>query len=60
MILYKMIKEAITYKELKSRCPMCGREFKYPKGGYEPLTCSNFDCVQKFLHPEINRARRLG
>jgi len=35
---------------LKKRCPICGRVFEYPEGGYVPKTCSNFDCVHNFHH----------
>lgn len=58
MTLYKMVKEAITYKEVSARCPMCGMEYKYPKGRYQPPTCDNFACVQKYLHPELDKVRR--
>ena len=37
---------------LKARCA-CGREYEYPENGYEPKTCGNFECVQRYLHPEL-------
>lgn len=54
MTLFKMAKEAIAYKEVKARCPICKMEYKYPKGIYQPPTCDNFDCVQAYLHPELS------
>lgn len=41
---------------LKANCPMCGRTYEYPEesSGYKPKTCGNFECVQKYLHPELH------
>jgi len=38
---------------IKTKCPICHQEFEYAKGGYEPKTCGNYDCLFKFLHPEL-------
>ena len=44
---------------IKKRCIVCGIEFSYPEGVYEPKTCNGFDCTQKFLHhPEQYKYRR--
>ena len=45
-------------KWLKARCPICKLEYKYPEGGYQPKTCGSFDCIYKYLHPELNKERR--
>jgi hypothetical protein len=37
----------------KARCPICGREYEYPANGYKPPTCSQYECVHKYLHPEL-------
>ncbi len=58
MTLFKMVKEAIVYKEIKAICPICRMGYKYPKGGYQPPTCDNFDCLQNYLHPELEKNRR--
>ena len=34
----------------ESRCPICGQKYSYVKGGYKPPTCSNFDCLYKYIH----------
>jgi len=34
----------------EARCPVCGMLYSYIKGGYEPSTCNNFDCLYKYLH----------
>ena len=40
-------------------CPVCGRRFHYIEGGYEPSTCSSFECLYKWLHdPKYKEARR--
>lgn len=52
MTLFKMVKDIVATKWLKVRCP-CGREYEYPEGGYQPKTCGQFECVQKYLHPDI-------
>ncbi len=58
MTLYKMVKEAITYKEVRAKCSECGQEFKYPKDSlYKPKTCS-YECEFKHQHPDLNRVRR--
>jgi len=38
----------------KANCEICGREYLYPEGD-KLHTCGSFDCVQKYLHPEIKR-----
>jgi len=43
-----MIQKATKW--LKAKCPICKQEFEYPEGGYKPSTCSNFDCIHKYLH----------
>jgi len=35
---------------VKAQCPVCGREYEYPKSGHKPSTCSNFDCIYKYVH----------
>ena len=40
---------------LEARCPICGLLYPYIEDGYKPATCSNFECVQKYLHPELRR-----
>lgn len=40
---------------VEARCPICGLPYPYIQGGYKPATCNNFDCVQKYLHPELRR-----
>lgn len=40
----------------KARCPICGRTYQYlPE--YKPHTCSNWDCIHKYLHPELHRGK---
>jgi len=42
-------------------CPVCGRQFAYVEGGYEPSTCNNFDCVHRWLHdPKFKEERKYG
>lgn len=36
-----------------AKCPICRRNYPYIEGGYKPKTCSNFDCLHKFLHLEV-------
>lgn len=43
-----------------ARCPICGLDYPYVKGSYKPKTCGNFDCVHKFLHPEIRKEASNG
>ena len=38
---------------LIARCPICGRGYEYTVT-YKPPTCSSFECVQKYLHPELH------
>ena len=40
---------------LKAICPVCGQEYEYPEGGYKPPTCSMFECVHRYLHPELRK-----
>ena len=42
-------------KWVKAKCEVCGGQFEYAEGGYEPKTCGRFECVQKHLHPELQR-----
>ena len=35
---------------IKAKCLVCGKEYDYPEGGYNPSTCGNFDCLFKYLH----------
>ena len=59
MTLFKMVKEAIAYKEMKANCSECGQEFKYPKDSlYKPKTYGRLDYELKHQHPELNRVRR--
>jgi len=59
MTLFKIIKEAITYKEVKAKCSECGQEFKYQENSlYKPETCGRLDCELKHQHPELSRVRR--
>jgi len=59
MTLFKIIKEAITSKEVKAKCSECGQEFKYPENSpYKPETCGSLNCELKHQHPELNRVRR--
>jgi len=39
-------------KWAKAKCPVCGQEYHYIEDGYKPSTCSKFECLHKFLHPE--------
>ena len=34
----------------EAKCPVCGLKYSYIKGGYNPSTCNNFDCLYKYLH----------
>ena len=34
----------------EARCPVCGMLYSYVKGEYKPSTCSNFDCLHKYIH----------
>ena len=36
-------------KWLEARCPICGRRYRYLPN-YKPSTCSNYDCVHKWIH----------
>lgn len=38
----------ITWRSVN--CPVCGKLFKYPEGGYSPKTCNSFECVHKYIH----------
>jgi len=38
-----------------TKCPICGLTYQYPKDGYKPPTCNNFDCLHKYLHPNIRK-----
>jgi len=38
----------------KKRCPICKEEFIY-NIVYEPNTCNKFDCLHKYLHPELSK-----
>jgi len=40
---------------VKARCPECGEEYEYPKGGYKPATCSKYECLHRHLHPELKK-----
>lgn len=42
------------------KCPICGQPFPYVKGGYKPKTCSKFDCVHQYHHPELSKSRKGG
>ena len=55
MTLYKMIKEVVTTKWVKAKCPICGQTYEYPENGYKPKTCGRYDCVHKYLHLELNK-----
>ena len=35
---------------IKRKCPVCGDDFKYPDGIYNPDTCNKFDCTYKYIH----------
>lgn len=35
---------------ISEQCPVCRRMYQYPKGGYKPKTCNNFDCTWGYLH----------
>ena len=39
---------------IEKKCPECGRKFKFPKCGYEPKTCADFDCMYKYAHRPEN------
>jgi len=39
---------------LKARCPICRKEYEYTPD-YKPSTCGDFDCLHKFLHPELRK-----
>ena len=43
-------------KWLKTRCPICGREYEHPED-YKPKTCGDYDCIRKQLHPKLNMVR---
>ena len=47
-------------KWLKAKCPICGRKFEYPEGGYKPPTCNKFDCAFTYSHPELNNKKKGG
>lgn len=37
-----------------AKCLVCGQDYPYPKGdGYKPKTCGRFDCLHKYLHPQL-------
>jgi len=36
-------------------CPICGQLYPYIEDGYNPSTCNKFECVQKYLHPELRQ-----
>lgn len=38
-----------------ARCPICGQFYPYVKGGYKPETCNRFECLHKYLHPELSK-----
>ena len=58
MPLYKMVKDAITTKDIEITCSECGAKFKWPENSlYRPKTCS-LDCEFKHQHPELSKARR--
>jgi len=42
-------------KWVEAKCVVCGGQFEYAEGGYEPKTCARFECVQKHFHPELRR-----
>lgn len=35
---------------LTARCPVCGKEFEYPKSSYKPQTCDAFGCAWAYNH----------
>ncbi len=39
-------------KWYKTICPVCGEEFEYIED-YKPKTCNKYDCIHKYLHPEL-------
>ena len=41
----------------EATCPECGIRYKYPKGGYRPVTCARFECAQSHLHPELRKKK---
>jgi len=43
---------------LKAICPYCRRKYDYPKDGYKPSTCGDYNCVRKHLHPELRNGIR--
>ena len=49
-----MVKQELVWQ--KARCPHCGQEYDYVIA-YKPKTCGDFDCLQKELHPELQRNR---
>jgi len=63
MPLLKTIKEAVN-GGITVKCPICGAEYKYPRGGYGgiyiPKTCGKFECEYKYQHqhPELSKERR--
>jgi len=38
-----------------AQCPICLESYDYPKGGYKPKTCGKFDCIHKYMHPQLYR-----
>lgn len=38
------------------RCPICQTVFPFYED-YEPSTCHRFDCLYRFLHPELKGAQ---
>ena len=47
----------ISIKWLKAKCPICEQEYEHTED-YKPKTCGDWDCIHKYLHPELNRIRR--
>ena len=57
MTLFRIVKEIVTTKWAKANCSVCGQLYDYPEGGYKPSTCSKYECLHKYLHPELNKER---
>ncbi len=42
-----------------ARCPYCGLKYRYVENSlYRPKTCSNYECLRRYLHnaPQLTKA----
>jgi len=49
---------------VKVKCPVsapgCNGFYLYPKGGYKPETCSNFNCIHTWVHHRREYLEKIG